>query len=366
MADQRGGGGSGAIPALPAADRKAASGAAGGEAVPPAPAGRPIYKRPWVLVTGAAVLLVGGYFGARALLFAYHHESTDDAFLDGHVVQISPKVSGYVTELRVTDNQPVARGDVLLVIDPRDYVAARDLAKAAADAARSRFEQARAQVETSRATLAAARANAKTATANLGRAKEEFNKGVLDKQSYDSAVSTAKSADATVGAGVANLATAELKVHEAEAAVAQAEAQLRQAELDLGYTTITAPVTGRVTRRTVERGNYLQPGQALLALVEPDLWVTANFKETQLTHMRPGQPVTVRVDAYPDRLLAARVNSFQRGSGARFSLLPAENATGNYVKVVQRVPVKLVFDDPLPGDMVLGPGMSVVPDVRVR
>ena len=136
--------------------------------------------------------------------------------------------------------------------------------------------------------------------------------------------------------------------------------------MNFSYTKIIAPITGRVTHRTVELGDYLQAGQALFALVDPDVWVTANFKETQLTHMQVGQKVEVRVDAFPSQRLSAHVDSFQRGTGARFTLLPAENATGNYVKVVQRVPVKIVFDEPPPADMILGPGMSVEPTVTVR
>lgn len=327
---------------------------------------KPFYKRPWVIVVGVIAILVGGYFGIRYAIHIYHYESTDDAFLDGHVVQISPKVSGYVVDLRVTDNQLVHQGDVLLIIDQRDYIAARDQAKAAVDAAQNQVMEAKAGVQTNQANLEAAQANAKTQTANLERAKEQFQKGVLGRQDYDTAVYNAKSAVDAAKAAQGNLISAQFKLNESTATAAQTAAQLRQAEQNLGYTTIVAPITGRVTRRTVERGNYLQPGQALFALVDPNLWVTANYKETQLTHMKVGQLVIVEVDAYPGRKLSAHVDSFQRGSGARFSLLPAENATGNYVKVVQRVPVKIVFDNPLPDDMILGPGMSVVPDVRVR
>ena len=152
----------------------------------------------------------------------------------------------------------------------------------------------------------------------------------------------------------------------AEADVKEAQVAVRRAELNLSYTRLVAPITGRVTHRTVELGDYLQPGQALFALVDPNVWVTANFKETQLTHMQAGQQVDVHVDAFPNRALPAHVDSFQHGTGAHFTLLPAENATGNYVKVVQRVPVKIVFDQPPPADMILGPGMSVEPTVTVR
>ena len=147
---------------------------------------------------------------------------------------------------------------------------------------------------------------------------------------------------------------------------AQSEAAVRQAELSLSYTKVTAPDAGRVTRRVVEQGNYIQPGQSLLAIVPKNIWVVANFKETQLTHMRPGQPVTVEVDAYPQFKFKGHVDSIQNGAGARFSLFPPENATGNYIKVVQRVPVKIVLDDMPETELALGPGMSVVPKVRVK
>ena len=167
-------------------------------------------------------------------------------------------------------------------------------------------------------------------------------------------------------AAQAQEALSEAAVETAAAAVQQAEARVRQAELNLSYTKIIAPVAARVTARTVDVGNYVQPGQALLALVPTNVWVTANFKETQLTYMRPGNPVKVHVDAYPNQNFKARVDSLQAGSGARFSLLPPENAVGNYVKVVQRVPVKIVFDEALPANLDIAPGMSVEPKVKVK
>ena len=152
----------------------------------------------------------------------------------------------------------------------------------------------------------------------------------------------------------------------AKAAVQQAEAKLQQAELNLSYTKIIAPLDARVTARSVQLGNYVQPGQALMALVPRDVWVVANFKETQLTHMKPGQPVELSVDAYPNKKFKGKVDSLQAGTGARFSLLPPENAVGNYIKVVQRIPVKIIFDEELPTNLDIAPGMSVVPEVKVK
>ena len=184
--------------------------------------------------------------------------------------------------------------------------------------------------------------------------------------SADSSAAQVAANRAKVGSAEAQVLSARAHRSTVAAQLAEAEAQVVQAKLNLSYTKISAPIDGRVTRRTVELGDYLQPGRALFALVEPNVWVTANFKETQLTNMHAGQPVRIRVDAFPGRDLAAQVDSFQRGTGARFSILPAENATGNYVKIVQRVPVKIVFDRPPPAEMILGPGMSVVPRVTIR
>jgi membrane fusion protein (multidrug efflux system) len=195
----------------------------------------------------------------------------------------------------------------------------------------------------------------------------------VSAEDLDNSISRARSSAAQADAAAAQTAAALSQVLLAERQKSTAATRLesarierRMAETNLGYTELRAPITGHVTHRTVEMGDYIVPGRALFALVDPNVWVTANYKETQLSNMRIGQHADVRVDAFPGRILSAHVDSFQRGTGARFSLLPAENATGNYVKIVQRVPVKLVFDEPLPADMMLGPGMSVEPTVTVR
>jgi membrane fusion protein (multidrug efflux system) len=328
-----------------------------------------------VLVVLAAV--VGGLL---YWLHARHFESTDDAFIDGHVVQMTPKVAGYVVQLRVEDNQLVHRGDLVLEIDSRDYRAALDQAKASQAAADAKVRQAEALealalagVMSARANVAAAEANATNAAQDLTRIQKLVPSGAATPEQRDAAVAAAKSSAAALESSKAKLvqaqaeqSVAQTQVVVARAGVQQSAAQIEQAQLNLSYTRLLAPAAGRVTHRTVERGDFLQPGQALFAIVEPTVWVTANYKETQLTDMRPGQPVTVTVDAYPHHTFAAHVDSFQRGTGARFSLLPAENATGNYVKIVQRVPVKIVFDEQPDPAFMLAPGMSVVPKVRVR
>lgn len=275
------------------------------------------------IVVGAvvAVLAVGGFL---YYLHARHYEDTDDAFIEGHVTQISPNVAGTVTSVQVDDNQSVKQGQLLVEIDPRPFDA---------------------KLGQDRADAVSADADARKAHSDLERDIQLFAQDAISKQTLDHAQATAEEADARV---------------ELERKKVSAD------ELDLSYTRLTAPMDGRVARKSVEPGSYVQVGQALMAIVPSEVWVVANFKETQLDLMRKGQPVDIHVDAYPDRKFTGRVDSIQSGTGAVFSLLPPENATGNYVKVVQRVPVKIVFDPPPDPSVLLAPGMSVEPRVRVR
>lgn len=311
--------------------------------------------------------------------FVLPFESTDDAFVEGHVTAVAAQVSGRVAQLLVEDNQEVKEGDLLLQIDPRDYEARLAQAQANLTAAHSQLEQAKSQFSAAQATaqearagLAAVEAQAAYASTNLSRLETIGVSGVSQDQ-IDAAGTQARATSADVlvarskiGAADAQVALAQANIATAEANIGQSEAAVRQAELNLSYTKVTAPGAGRVTRRVVEQGNYIQPGQSLLAIVPKNIWVIANFKETQLTRMRPGQPAFVEVDAYPQFEFKGHVDSIQNGAGARFSLFPPENATGNYIKVVQRVPVKIVLDDMPESQLALGPGMSVVPKVRVK
>jgi membrane fusion protein (multidrug efflux system) len=307
-------------------------------------------------------------------------ESTDDAFVEGYVTFVSPRVSGPVVKLLITDNQTVKAGDLLLEIDPRDYQTALDQAKADLAVAETRVRQADTQITVDQAkadqqtaAVAAAEAVAKRAEADRARYQSVRSESV-SKSQLDLAETEASStgAQVEVAKNQAKAAAAQVErdrsdLDTAKAQVLQSRTRVDQAELQLSYTKITAPRDGRITRRTVEQGAYVQTGQALLALVPDDLWVVANFKETQLDKIRPGQPVSMRVDAYPGREFKGKIDSLQAGSGARFSLLPPENAVGNYVKVVQRVPVKIVFDQPLNDPALdIAPGMSVEPKVRVK
>jgi membrane fusion protein (multidrug efflux system) len=348
------------------------------EPIPPPPAA-PKSRRRLALILGVVLLV----FIAGAIVFYIHfvapYQSTDDAFIEGHVTIISPRVSGPVIRLLIQDNQVLKEGDPLLEIDPRDYET--KLAQTIADlaAARGQLEQAKAQVAVDEAKAAqelaavtAAEAEARRAGADLERYQSVESRAVSKTQldleqtqaksttaSLEVARQKAKAAQAQVGLSRASIDTA-------AAGLRQAEAKMEQAQLDVSYTKIAAPVDGRVTRRSVEKGAYVQTGESLLALVPTNLWVVANFKETQLTDMRPGQPVRIRIDAFPKRDFKGTVDSLQAGTGARFSLLPPENAVGNYVKVVQRVPVKIVFDEALDPRLDIAPGMSVEPEVRVK
>jgi membrane fusion protein (multidrug efflux system) len=433
---------------------------------------RPLYKRPLFLIVAAVLLVVATIVGLRYWLYARAHETTDDAFVDGRVVQLSPKVTGYVAKVYVADNQPVKEGDLIAELDARDFEArlaqaraalaageaqqrqaqtgveltrantrasqqqassvvqqARsgvESARAAAAAERARVTQAASAISTAEAATKQARAQVTAAEAEAARANTDvaryqalFEKDEITRQRLDAAIAAAQTANAQVEAARQRVAAAEAQVAEARSAEAaaaenarrvasqvggaqagvgealgrlaqantapqqvavneaqvstaganieQLRAAVTQAELELSYTKIYAPESGRVTRKAVEEGALVQPGQPLMALVTGDVWVTANFKEDQIGSLRPEQPVEIYVDAYPDKVFRGKVQSIQAGTGSAFSLLPPENATGNYVKVVQRVPVKIVFDpNQIDQQHMLAPGMSVVPEVSIK
>jgi membrane fusion protein, multidrug efflux system len=327
------------------------------------------------ITIGAALalgLIVAWWLNAR------HYESTDDAFIDTRTVQISAQVAAAIVDVPVTDNQLVEADAVLVRLDDHDYVAQRDQAKAQVDQARASIDNLIAQIATQRAKIDQADKQVAQAEAALTFAKQQADRyqqlaakgsGTVEQaQQYSSNLLQSQAA---LAATQANAAATEKQIPVLEAQRdlangqrAQARATLAQAETNLARTVITAPVAGRVTKLNAAKGAYAAVGQALMMFVPREVWVTANFKETQLDLMRPGQPVEIGIDAYPDRTFTGHVDSIQSGSGTAFSLLPAENATGNYVKIVQRVPVKIVFDKP--PDVLLGPGMSVVPTVKVR
>lgn len=315
-----------------------------------------------------------------------NEETTDDAFTEGDAVTVAPKVAGYVTDLRVKDNQLVKKGDLLVVIDPRDALAQRDQARAQVGLAESQLHQAQAQLALAKVQYPAQRDQAQAqvlkAEADLANARAEYKRqrGVdpraTSQQNIDTASAQLRSAEAGLANAKAQLEVAEqvkLQIRQQETnvearqrQVEQARAQLQTAELNLSYTEVRAPFDGYVTKRNVQLGTLVQAGSSLFSVVSPNIWVVANFKESQLERMRPGNKVTLSVDAFPDMELEGHVDSIQQGSGSRFSAFPAENATGNFVKIVQRVPVKIVIDKGLSADRPLPLGLSVEPKVTVE
>jgi membrane fusion protein (multidrug efflux system) len=311
------------------------------------------------------------------------HESTDDAFIDVVSEQSSAQVAGRVARLLVTDNQDVKAGQVLVEIDPVDYQSKLDQARAVQAQAEAQKAQAQAQktvylaqVEEARASLAKAEADATNANNQLTRyrALKATNPSAVSAQQLDSLKATAdtdnaqvQSAKQTIAAAEAQIGYADSMIKAADATIGSAAAQVRQAQLNLSYTEVKARIDGRVASRTVSPGNVIAVGAPLMAIVPHDVYITANFKETQLAHMRRGQPVDIKIDSYPDMKLTGKVDSVQPATGQAFSVLPAQNATGNWVKIVQRVPVKIVFDRiPDDQDRRLAPGMSVEVSVAVR
>jgi membrane fusion protein (multidrug efflux system) len=338
-------------------------------------------KRPSPILIVVVLLVVIALVTAGVLywLDARHYESTDDAFIDGHISQVSSQISGRVIRLLVRDNQPVQAGQILLEIDPRDAQMKLDQALAERAQSAAQLEQARANLPVRQADAAQAQAQTRVSEADLFQAQRDLsryhavNPQAITRQILDNATASSRSAEAKLEAAReaassmrAQVAAAQAQVDAAAASVKVEDAEVANARLQLSYTHVVAPASGRVTKRTVEVGLYVQPGQSLLAIVQPDLWVTANFKEAQLTDMHPGQKVRIRLDAFPDQTFEGHIDSLQAGTGSVFSSLPAENATGNYVKVVQRLPAKILFDGDDWRRFPMAPGMSVTPRVTVR
>lgn len=331
------------------------------------------------------VLIVGG---ASTYYYLHHNEiATDNAAIDGQTVVLSPKVQGYVKAIHINDNQVVKAGDVLLEIDPSDYIIRRDRAKAtlaaaqaAANASHSNLEtttvSAPSNIQGAQAQVASAEATWEKALSDRQRMDSLFSAGACSQQQLDQAIATEKSLRSALektradlrsaGTAPSVISAAQNTSEQLQAQVKQAEVDLAQAENDLANTKIIAPIDGRITKKSVEIGNYVQAGQQLSSLVGTELWVIANLKETQLEHLRIGQAVDIEIDAFPGIKLSGKIDSVQAGTGGHFSLFPAENATGNFVKIVQRVPVKIVFVNQPDEVLHLGPGMSVTPIIHTE
>jgi len=348
--------------------------------------------KPTVVGIGLVLVLavVGLYFFAQSMSY----ESTDDAFIDGHITNVAPKIAGRIDKVFINDNQLVSKGDPIVEIDPRDYdaqlrqkQAALESTKAQAAAAQAGVDQQIARVKSLQATLDQDKADQRSSEAqadqtadNLRRQQDLYDHHVVSIQDLTNARDSNRSAQANVDSAKMKVLSAEAEIAAGQAEVRtfaallqyvlaqeiENEANVETAQLNDSYTKVFAPESGRVTRKSVEPGDYVQVGQNLLALIPSNIWVTANFKENQLRLMRPGQAVEIQVDALGGKTFKGHVDSIQMGSGAAFSLLPPENATGNYVKVVQRVPVKIFFDSIPDTGLPLGPGESVLPTVKVQ
>jgi membrane fusion protein (multidrug efflux system) len=345
---------------------------------------KPRSKQPLLIV--AAIVLVGAIVGFIFWFARRNEVRTDDAYTDGNVITMAPKVSGYVVALNIDDNVHVRKGDLLLRIDPRDFLASKQQAQAALGLAQAQLKSAQDALRIARvqypAQLVSARAQQQAALASLDQAQRQYlrqhqvDRRATTQENIDSSTSAQLSADANVKSAKAQVAVAQLvpeqirqaasAVEERVAQVGQAQAQLAQADLDVGYTEVRAPSDGFVTQRSVQLGDYVTTGSSMFLIVTPEVWITANFKESQLGRMRPGDPVDIKIDAYKGYGLSGHVQSIQYGSGSRFSAFPAENATGNFVKIVQRVPVKIVIDRGLDPARPLPLGLSVDPVVHLR
>jgi len=352
------------------------------EPAPAKPAGMDPSRRRLYIAAAIVVVLLVIAGGVVWWLIERNYESTDDAYIDAHVVLLSPQVAGRVLRVDVNDNARVEAGQLLVEIDPADTTTRLSQSHGQVAQGEAQIAQARVQIRVAEETyqqdlaaVAAASATATKAASDLKRYRglAETMPAAVAPQQIDQALATAASfaAQRDQAARQAKAALAQVDAAKAQLAGMQAEldstkAQFEQAHLDLGYTRIVAPVAGTIAQRSVAAGNYVQPGEQLLAIVPLDIWITAKFKETQLTYMRPGQKVDIVVDAYPGIAFYGHVDSIERGAGDAFALLPPENATGNYVKVVQRVPVKIIIDGPPDAGVLLGPGMSVDPTVHVR
>ncbi|MGH6847483.1 MAG: HlyD family secretion protein [Methylocella sp.] len=347
---------------------------------------QPRERRGRVFLGGVLIfgLLIGG--GVYYWLLTRNVEWTSDAYTDGRAVTIAPQVSGLVVSLDVTDNELVHKGQALIHIDPRQYENDRDSAQGALDMAQSQLAGQKFGAEIARKNFPALlkQAQAQLASAQAVEAKAQADdrrqrslpKAATTQQEIDAAAAALREAQAQVLQTEAQVVQRELvpqqigqadtQVGGLEGQVEQAQSKLDQALLNLSWTVVTAPQDGWITKRNVEMGNYVTAGQQIFSIVAPEVWITANFKESELDRMRPGQPVTIRLDAYPHLDLTGHVDSIQLGSGSKFTAFPPENATGNFIKIVQRVPVKIVIDKGLDPNLPLPLGISAVPTVDVR
>ena len=339
---------------------------------------RPEYKKKRVIVptiTAALLVLLGIY----AAIHSTYFQSTDDAFIEGRLVSVAPRVAAPVVNLLVDDNQDVKAGTLLVELDPKDFEVALAQAeaklaeaKAGLNISEKQVDESASKVNKSFEDISSASSTLEFAQRDFARYKELYKDGIVSKQDFEKSKTNLDVAQANYNAAQESsratmhaLDSGKAKTQADEALIKRLEAEVEKAKLDLAYTKIYAPQSGKISARSVEKGNYVKVGQPLMSIVPNQVWVVANFKEIQLTHMKEGQPVKIKVDTYPGKRFKGHVESIQRATGAKSSLFPPENAVGSYVKIVQRVPVKIVFDEDISKYNIV-PGMSVVPKVKIK
>jgi membrane fusion protein (multidrug efflux system) len=340
-------------------------------------------KRKKVIFYSAVIVLlaVSALYSVPRVVYAMQHESTDNAYIKGTVIPVSPEIKGRVKSVYIRDNMLVKKGDLLFEIDKDDYLLALSRSRQDYEAALAEEEktlslinEAEKSIGQAEAALAKSRTEAAFASREAERYKTLVMENLVSKNSYDSLKSAAEEAGSGVKVAQASLEMAKAAMESLEAdkkvreyKTASAAEHVKQAELDLQRTAVKSPVDGRIGQNNAKVGRFIQAGQTVVAIVDDsDIWVEANYKETQVKHIRTGQPVEIKVDAFPGKIFSGHVDSFQPGTGAAFSLLPPENASGNFVKVVQRVPVKILLDGEESDKDKLVIGLSVVPSVRIE
>lgn len=339
---------------------------------------RPEYKKKRVVVP-AIIAVIMITCGILAAIHSTYYQSTDDAFVEGRLISVAPRVAGPITKLLVDDNDEVKEGQLLMEIDPNDYEVKLHQTEAKLAQAKAQLKVSQKEVETGVSNLSQSYQDVTSTSSKLDFAQKDYKRyhdmykaGIASKQEYDNsrtnltvAKSNHKGANDKSKAMKSALESHQAKTEAVAADIQRLEAEVEQAKLDLSYTKIYAPQSGMVSARSVEKGNYVQIGQPLMQIVPKKVWVVANFKEIQLTYMKPGQPVLIKIDTYPRKKFKGKIDSIQRATGAKSSLFPPENAVGSYVKIVQRVPVKIVFEEDISGYNIV-PGMSVVPKVKIK
>jgi membrane fusion protein (multidrug efflux system) len=324
-------------------------------------------SNPLRIIIAGVFIAVALIWGGTSIYHSFQYEDTDNAQIEGDVYPVISRIPGKVQEVLARDNQQVHTGDTLIRLEAADYEVRRDIAAAALESAKAAVKATADQANASSASASAAAATSRKQQADLRRGENLRHQDVISQAEFDGVQAGAQAASAQYSAAGNQYQAALANIPLQKAEVKKREAELRQAELQLSYTTITAPANGQVSKKNVQPGQYVAPGQQLIGIVgSRELWVVANFKETQLEKIHPGLPVTIKVDAFPDKEFKGKVESLSSGTGAKFTLLPPDNASGNFIKVTQRVPVKIVFTEKPDKDHQLAAGMNVVVDIKVK